>query len=154
MQVWLYPNSNSQSLFSLFLLRVSVWWLETYTVYYQSATSKQVVGNVSNIDHLLTICWEFSGPGIHVDATWHAPAPRSAGQCSLTHLKNCSRMARGIWQRAQGVLLASKSPRSQSDSLFVGCAGTSPIRGGPDPNIQNPMDSTSNVPVPNTIRYR
>lgn len=46
------------------------------------------------------------------------------------HNPNCYGTTPGVWQRAQGVDLASESPRSWSDRAAVGCAGQSPIWGG------------------------
>lgn len=46
------------------------------------------------------------------------------------HNPNCYGTTPGVWQRAQGVDLASESPRSWSDGATVGCAGQSPIWGG------------------------
>lgn len=51
-------------------------------------------------------------------------------QCAWWHNPNCCGTTPGVWQRPQGIDLASESPRSWSDRATVGCAGQSPIWGG------------------------
>lgn len=95
-------------------------------------------------------CWETLGPGIHTDASehespnqtllqtkynlsqqlsWHCPPP--ARQCFLQRCKKYSAIARGTWQRAQGIDLASKFLTSKSSWASVGYTWTNLIHGGP-----------------------
>lgn len=57
--------------------------------------------------------------------------PSPAGPGTSTSHKNCSEMALGTWQRAQGFDPASTFPGSQSDGASVRWARTSPSHGSP-----------------------
>lgn len=100
-------------------------------------------------EHLTTIkcsAGKPSGPGLHVEATSHAPPTQKllqtkytllwqqhspmAGQYALPHCKLLKNGPRN--ERAQVVELASIFPRSQSNRASVGCTGTSLIHGGPN----------------------
>lgn len=87
-------------------------------------------------------CWETLGPGIYVDSTWHAPAIHALLVTKYTPLMTTLPGGSTDWgtgQRAWGVDLTSKVPRSQSDRQSVGRVGTSLIHGGPGLQKHTPL---------------
>lgn len=51
----------------------------------------------------------------------------STGQCTLPHRKNCSGMARELWQKAQGVVLGSEFPRASMGHERTSLIGSEPV---------------------------
>ena len=94
-------------------------------------------------------CRETLGPGIHFRQSPTA-VPPSAGLCALQHSKRCPGIPPGAWERAQGINVSSKFPRTQSDQASVGCASRSLIHGGPISLPTGLKGSAANTSVPDT----
>lgn len=131
----------------------SHWYVKLTHECSRSATSlKPLTGEVKHIDHLVTIRraagkpWDLAftpmpmnmnhppkhccRPGTTSHSSWAGSAPL-ARQCFLQRCKKYSAIARGTWQRAQGINLASKFLRSRSNWASVGCTWTNLIYEGP-----------------------
>lgn len=106
---------------------------------------------VNNTDHVVAmqiICWETSGPGSHVDATFTRTAPPLA-----THWDNApSHTAKNAPELLEEHGPASRIPGSHSDWASAGCAITGQSHRGPTLQPTAPKGSHANILLPDTQR--